>query len=46
MSWMMLWKLVLLISIGCFAIMAVIVTIGGALDIRELFRRLKEGKDK
>ncbi|MBC8354665.1 MAG: hypothetical protein H8E66_21925 [Planctomycetes bacterium] len=42
MSWMLLWKVVLLLSIGCFALMAVIVTIGGAVDVRRLFRRLRE----
>lgn len=46
MSWMMLWKLVLLMSIGCFAIMAVIVTIGGAFNIRKLFRRLRANEDE
>ncbi len=44
MSWMLLWKLVLLITIGCFGIMAVVVTIGGASDIRRLFRQLREDK--
>ncbi len=42
MSWMLLWKIVLLSSISCFAIMAVLVTIGGAFDVRKLFRRLRE----
>ena len=42
MSWMLLWKIVLLFTIGCFAVMAVVVTIGGAGDIRRLFQRLRE----
>ena len=42
MSWMLLWKIVLLVSISCFALMAVVVTIGGAHDVRKLFRRLHE----
>jgi hypothetical protein len=42
MSWMLLWKIVLLFSMGCFAIMTVVVTIGGAFDIRKLFQRLRD----
>ena len=45
MSWMLLWKIVLLIAIGLFALMAVVVSIGGAVDIRRLVARLSE-KDK
>ena len=47
MSWMLLWKIVLLFSIGCFAIMAVVATIGGAVDIGRLFARLRrdEGRE-
>ncbi len=44
MSWMLLWKAVLLFSIGCFAVLAVVVTIGGAFDIRKLFQRLRDDK--
>ncbi|MCA9144823.1 MAG: hypothetical protein H6821_12360 [Planctomycetaceae bacterium] len=46
MSWMLLWKVVLLVTIGCFSIMTIVVTIGGALDIRRLFERLKEDRDE
>lgn len=42
MSWMLLWKIVLLSSIGCFTIMTIVVTIGGAFDVRKLFRRLRD----
>ncbi len=42
MSWILLWKFVLVISIGCFALMAIIVSIGGASDIRRLFQHLRE----
>ena len=46
MNWMLLWKVVLLTSIGLFAVMAVITTIGGAFDIRRLFARLRERDEK
>lgn len=45
MTWMLLWKIVLLISLFLFAIVAVVTTIGGAFDIRKLFRRLREDED-
>ncbi len=38
--WMLLWKVLLIVGIGGFALMAVWVTIGGALDIRKLVRSL------
>lgn len=46
MSWMMLWKISLIVSIACFAVMAVIVSIGGALDVRRLFQRLRDDETK
>jgi hypothetical protein len=46
MSWMLLWKIVLLFSIGCFAIMAVVVTIGGAVDVYRLFERLRKDEGR
>ena len=46
MSWMLLWKIVLLFTVTCFAVMTVVVTIGGAFDVRRLFQRLQEDKDK
>jgi len=42
MTWVLLWKIVLLISLLLFAVVAVVTTIGGASDIRKLFRRLRE----
>jgi hypothetical protein len=39
---MLLWKIVFLVSVALFAIMAVVVTIGGALDVRRLFAKLRE----
>ena len=40
--WENLWKFVLLCTCGLFAILSVLVIVGGAMDIRKLFRRLRE----
>ncbi len=40
--WILLWKVVLIVGVGLFAVLAVVVTIGGAADVRELFRTLRE----
>ena len=40
--WIGLWKIVLIAGIGLFAVLAVVVTIGGACDVRKLFRTLHE----
>ncbi len=40
--WVILWKVVLVVGVGLFAILAVVVTIGGAIDIRRLFKTLRE----
>lgn len=40
--WVFLWKAVLIGGVGLFAALAVVVTIGGALDIRQLFKTLRE----
>ena len=36
-QWMLIWKIVLIAGISMFAILAVVVTIGGLFDIRRLF---------
>ncbi len=41
-SWIFLWKLVLIVGVGMFAALAVVVSIGGAIDVRNLFRTLRE----
>ena len=43
--WELLWKACLVISLVLFAGMAVVVTIGGAGDLRRLFERLRSGSD-
>ena len=40
--WILLWKFVLIAGVGLFAMLAVVVTIGGAFDIRKLLRTLRE----
>jgi hypothetical protein len=40
--WESLWKFVLLCTCGLFAILSVLVIVGGALDVRKLLRRLRE----
>ena len=41
-GWEGVWKLTLIGTCGLFAVMSVLVIVGGALDIRKLFRRLRE----
>ena len=40
--WEDIWKFVLLFTCGLFAILSVLVIVGGALDVRKLLRRLRE----
>jgi len=40
--WKSIWKFVLLFTCGLFAILSVLVTVGGALDVRKLLHRLRE----
>ena len=44
--WILLWKWVLIVGVALFAVMAVVVTIGGARDVRDLFRTLREQHDQ
>ncbi|MFV1966832.1 MAG: hypothetical protein ACC628_15510 [Pirellulaceae bacterium] len=44
--WVIAWKLVLILTLAGFAVMAVCVTIGGAVDVRNLLRRLQAGDDE
>ena len=39
--WILIWKVVLIGGISVFAILAVVVIIGGMFDIRRLFRTLR-----
>ena len=35
-SWMLLWKIVLIVGVGLFAVLAVFVTVGGFFDVKRL----------
>jgi hypothetical protein len=40
--WMGLWKIVLIGGFGLFATLAIVVTIGGAIDVGRLLKSLRE----
>jgi hypothetical protein len=44
--WMDFWTVVLVGAIGLFALLAVIVTIGGFFDLRRMFRTMAETADQ
>lgn len=41
-SWSIFWKIVFIIGVGMFAILSIVVIIGGAKDVRTLIQRLKK----
>ena len=41
-NWREVWMVILLVCCGLFTVMAVLVIIGGAFDVRKLLRRLRE----
>lgn len=45
-TWELIWKIVFFAGVGLFAVMAVLVSIGGFFDIKKLFRTLKEQHEK
>ena len=44
--WIMLWKILLVGGVSLFGAMAVWVTIGGYYDIKRLFARMAEDREK
>ena len=40
--WIVLWKLVLVAGVAMFAVLAVVVSIGGAMDVRKLLATLRQ----
>jgi hypothetical protein len=46
MSWELLWKIVLIGVVGAFSLMAVLVTILGARDIRKLIKKLRDEEEE
>jgi hypothetical protein len=41
-SWSIFWKIVFIIGVGMFAILTLLVIIGGARDVARLIQRLKK----
>ena len=45
-SWTIFWKIVFIIGVGMFAILSILVIIGGAVDVRKLIQRLKKDAEE
>jgi len=45
-TWQVFWKWVLIFSIAAYVVIAVAVTIGGFLGVREMLRRLSAGSEQ
>ena len=45
-SWSIFWKIVFFIGVGMFAILSILVIVGGALDVGKLIRRLKSDAEE
>jgi hypothetical protein len=41
-GWQGVWKVTLIGTCGLFAVLSILVIVGGALDVRKLFHRLRE----
>ncbi|MFH1613906.1 MAG: hypothetical protein ABIG61_02325 [Planctomycetota bacterium] len=45
--WIVVWTVLLIIGLAVFAVLAVVVTIGGFFDVRSLFRKIdKQHEEK
>jgi len=44
--WIGFWSFFFFLSVGIFAVLAVVVTIGGFFNVRSLFKSLKAGHEK
>jgi hypothetical protein len=40
--WILLWQVLLIVALGLFTALAIVVTIGGAIDIRRLLKTLRD----
>jgi len=45
-SWTIFWKVVFIIGVGMFAILSILVIVGGAVDVRKLIQRLKKDAEE
>jgi hypothetical protein len=46
MDWERIWTFFFFLSLGLFACLSIVVTIGGFFDIRSLFKDLSEAKEQ
>ena len=46
MTWVALWKWFLILSIGCYFIIAIVVAIGGYFGLKRMFRQLGAARDE
>ena len=44
--WIDFWAVVLVVAVGCFVLLAVVVSIGGARDICKLLSTLREEREQ
>lgn len=42
MNWMLFWKIVLILALTAYSLLALIVTVGGARNIVQMLKELKE----
>ena len=42
MTWMQLWKLILILTLSAYSLLVFIVTIGGIKNLVQMFKELKE----
>ncbi len=45
-AWLSLWTLLLVAGLSVFALLTIVVTIGGAKDVRELLRTLEKKRSR
>jgi hypothetical protein len=41
-SWLTIWTVLLIAGVGAFAVMALVVTVGGFFDVRAMFRKIDQ----
>ena len=46
MEWMTIWKVVFVVSLALFAVLTVVTTVLGAGDVRRLFQRLEDERQR
>jgi len=46
MTWMQLWKFILILTLSTYSLLVIIVSIGGAKNIVQMLKELKEPPDQ